>query len=124
MPQSLEWQVCAAKGLLPGQGSQEIKFGYQPSSLRPDGATGKPLGQCHGWVPEEPPAGDIYGFATDDIFYLEVRSSVGQRQELVVVPRSQARFSTTVARLPVLPYACVVALILLSCAGLSFQPDL
>ena len=69
---NLEWQVCAAKGLLPGQGSEAIKFGYQPSKLRPDGGLGKPLGQCHGWVPEEAPTGDIYGFATDDVFYLEV----------------------------------------------------
>lgn len=64
--------MCAAKGLLPGQDDQVIKFGYQPSSLRPDGETGKPLGQCHGWVPDQAPEGGIYGFATDDVFYLEV----------------------------------------------------
>jgi len=69
---NLEWQVCAAKGLLPGQSSRVIKFAYQPSRLRPDGKEGKPFGQCQGWVPDRPPTGGVYGFATDDIFYLEV----------------------------------------------------
>mgnify|MGYP003311313124 CR=1 FL=1 len=43
-----------------------------PSALDPSGATGKPLGQCKGWVPNNyRPPGGFYGYATDDIFYLE-----------------------------------------------------
>jgi hypothetical protein len=30
------------------------------------------LGQCTGWVPSNPPSGGYYGYATDDIFFLEV----------------------------------------------------
>lgn len=56
-----------------------IKFAYPPSKLRPDGRAGKALGQCQGWVPGKPPAGGLYGFATDDIFYLEVRASLSRR---------------------------------------------
>ena len=69
---NLEWQTCAAKGMLPGQGTPAIRFATAPSSLDPAGATGKPLGQCKGWVPSTPPTGGVYGFATDDIFFLEV----------------------------------------------------
>lgn len=29
------------------------------------------LGVCSGWVPSKKPEGGIYGYATDDIFYLE-----------------------------------------------------
>jgi len=69
---NLEWQTCAAKGMLPGQGTPAIRFATAPSSLDPAGATGKPLGQCKGWVPSTPPTGGVYGFATDDVFFLEV----------------------------------------------------
>jgi len=69
---NLEWQACAAKGELPGQLSPTIRFARAPKTLDPDGATGKPLGQCKGWVPPERPSTGVYGYATDDIFYLEV----------------------------------------------------
>ena len=69
---NLEWQVCAARGKLPYQGGRKIVFAVAPSSLDPSGATGKPLGQCKGWVPGRKPEGGFYGYATDDIFYLEV----------------------------------------------------
>jgi hypothetical protein len=69
-------QICAAKGLIPGQGNvseHHIVFSRAPSSLAPDGSTGKPLGQCGGWFdPRSRPRGGVWGFATDDIFYLEV----------------------------------------------------
>jgi len=68
---NLEWQVCAAKGWLPGQNSMTILFARAPSSLDPAGSTGKPLGEMKGWVPPQVPEGG-YGYATDDIFYLEV----------------------------------------------------
>jgi len=68
---NLEWQVCGARGLLAGQGGKKIIFARSPRSLAVDGSTGKPAGQCKGWVPKHPPHGG-YGYATDDIFYLEV----------------------------------------------------
>ena len=66
------WQVCAAQGKLPGQGGDTILFGRRPGSLDPEGGTGKPLGQCKGWVPSQKPKGGVYGYATDDVFYLEL----------------------------------------------------
>lgn len=69
---NLEWQVCAAQGRLPSQGGRTIVFAIAPGTLDPSGATGKPLGQCKGWVPGQRPAGGVYGYATDDIFYLEL----------------------------------------------------
>jgi hypothetical protein len=65
---NLEWQTCAAQGLLPGQGNAAIAFARAPKMLHPDGSTGKPLGQCRGWVPSRPPEDGIYGYATDDVF--------------------------------------------------------
>jgi len=69
---NLEWQVCAAQGKLPDQGSRTLIFAVAPNALDPSGATGKPLGACKGWVPPRVPEGGVYGYATDDIFYLEV----------------------------------------------------
>ena len=46
---NLEWQVCAAKGLLPGQGGRTIIFGKRPGDLDPSRKGGKPLGTCGGW---------------------------------------------------------------------------
>ena len=69
---NLEWQVCAAQGKLPYQGGRKMIFAVAPNALDPSGATGKPLGQCKGWVPDQRPAGGVYGYATDDIFYLEL----------------------------------------------------
>ena len=67
---NLEWMVCAARGLLNGQGNHNIIFARSPKSLDPD-SLDKPLGQCGGWVPDQRPEGGVYGYATDDIFYLE-----------------------------------------------------
>jgi len=69
---NLEWQVCAAQGKLPDQGTRKMIFAIAPSALDPSGGTGKPLAACKGWVPPRKPEGDVYGYATDDIFYLEV----------------------------------------------------
>ena len=69
---NLEWQVCAAIGQIPGQGGKTILFAKAPKELFPDEDNGKGLGQCEGWVPAQRPVGGIYGYATVDIFYLEV----------------------------------------------------
>lgn len=50
---NLEWQVCAAKGLLPGQNSPVMVFARAPKTLDPDPSGGKPLGMCGGWRPPE-----------------------------------------------------------------------
>ena len=73
MCRNLEWQVCAAKGALPSQAvNGAIMFGYEPRQLRPSHNSSRPLGQCRGWVPAWRPQGCAFGYATDDIFYLEV----------------------------------------------------
>ena len=70
---NLEWQSCAARGLLPGQKSKTLIFSRAPNDLDPSGKDGhKPLGQCRGWVPPQKPKGGVYGYATDDIYFLEV----------------------------------------------------
>jgi len=70
---NLEWQVCAAKGLLPGQGSRTIIFGKRPADLDPSRKGGKPLGTCGGWVPSYLRQEHCRNnYATDDIFFLEV----------------------------------------------------
>jgi len=70
---NLEWQVCAARGLLPGQQSSTLVFAHEPRALFPDGTVNdKPLGQCQGYAPYPPPTGGVYGYRTDDIFFLEV----------------------------------------------------
>ena len=61
--------MCAAKGLLPGQGGRTIKFARAPNRL--DLGLNNRLGVCSGWVPPHAPSGGIFGYATDDIFYLE-----------------------------------------------------
>ena len=43
---SLEWQVCAATGRLPGQGSSTIRFAYAPKRL-----PYARIGLCTGYVP-------------------------------------------------------------------------
>eukprot|EP00966_Prymnesium_polylepis_P321892 7378176-Prymnesium_polylepis.1 len=73
--------TCAAKGLLPGQGwggqvsraggSREIRFAFRPSDLDPYGQW-NPLGRCSGWRPPRARTNCADGYATDDIFYLEV----------------------------------------------------
>lgn len=71
---NLEWQVCAAKGLLPGQGgAPAVRFSTAPRDLELDGTrTQHPLGKCSGWHPTPAPIGGVYGYTNDDIFYLEV----------------------------------------------------
>lgn len=61
---NLEWQVCAARGLLPGQGNRNIRFAFRPGLLVPEY-----IGSCTGYHP----AGcGNEGYASYDIFYLEV----------------------------------------------------
>eukprot|EP00966_Prymnesium_polylepis_P331039 7386611-Prymnesium_polylepis.1 len=67
---NLEWQVCAARGMLPGQAGRTVRFSFPPGALDPAGE--RPLGQCRGWHPERVPETGRFGFANDDIFYLEV----------------------------------------------------
>jgi hypothetical protein len=70
---NLEWMTCAAYGWLPGQGNANIRFAHNPWWLFPDGRSGKPIDTCCGWVPHlDLPSSGAYGYATDDIFYLEV----------------------------------------------------
>jgi len=75
---NLEWQLCAAKGTLPGQAGEwvadgnlragrKIRFAYAPGSLEPFGAF-KPLGACEGYMPKG--CGN-QGYASSDIFYME-----------------------------------------------------
>lgn len=69
---NLEWQACAARGRLPGQRTAMMRFATSPVDLDPTGMeSGKPLGKCRGWLPPERPS-EGYGYATDDIFFLEV----------------------------------------------------
>jgi len=70
---NLEWQVCASRGLLPGQGGRVVRFARQPSDLSVHGEGGyKALGRCGGWRPPDVDGDCSEGFATDDIFFLEV----------------------------------------------------
>ena len=69
---TLEWQTCAAKGRIPGQLNRGILFAKAPNQLDPTGQRGKPLGKCSGWLPPKPPEGGLYGYTSDDIFFLEV----------------------------------------------------
>ena len=76
---NLEWQTCAAQGRLPGQGSAGIRFAKAPRTLDATGSSGKPLDGCCGWLPNSTLAPwstahrqHAYGFATDDVFFLEV----------------------------------------------------
>ena len=66
-----EWQVCAAKGLVPGQGGVGMRFSYAPKKLEVYGKA-KSLGDCRGWKPDYMPAGCPDGYAKDDVFYMEV----------------------------------------------------
>ena len=66
--QNFEWQVCAARGMLPGQGGRRIRFAFRPRDLDPVEGP-HPLGSCEGYHP----AGCYNkGYASSDIFYLEV----------------------------------------------------
>ena len=65
---NLEWQVCAAKGTLPGQWGSPITFAFAPGSLEPFSGP-HPIGSCSGYHPS-----GCYdqGYASSDIFFLEV----------------------------------------------------
>ena len=69
---NLEWQTCAAKGLIPGQKDRKIVFAIEPRGVTPDGSNGRKLGVCGGWTPAKTPIGGAFGYATEDIFYLEI----------------------------------------------------
>ena len=66
-----EWQICGAKGTLPGQGTRvpgAIKFAKAPKDL--DTERGPyPLGSCNSYHPRG--CGN-HGYASSDIFYMEV----------------------------------------------------
>ena len=48
-----------------------MRFSYPPGDLDVyDGGTGKSLGNCNGWMPDNVNCQN--GFATDDIYFLEV----------------------------------------------------
>jgi len=65
---NFEWQVCAAKGLLPNQDNGTINFATAPKDL--DLHAYPSFGCCHGWTDT---SCDLdTGFANDDIYYLEV----------------------------------------------------
>lgn len=66
---NLEWQVCAARGWLPSQRSPSIVFASAPGKVDVMGSTGQPaLHECTGYAP----FGCSAGYATDNIFFLEV----------------------------------------------------
>ena len=64
---NLEWQMCGAKGLLPGQRTATLIFAQAPNSLDAEGP--RPLGQCGGYSPQG--CGE-HAYSNDDIFFLEV----------------------------------------------------
>ena len=70
---NFEWQLCAAMGKLPGQGSTMIRFAVAPRGLQIDGPRG--LGSCGGYVPLGVENCPHRGYASSDIFFLEVRCS-------------------------------------------------
>jgi len=68
---NLEWQVCAARGKLPGQASPTIIFSHEPSQLDPRGQ--QPFGKCRGFREEGVgPCNNDQGYATVDIYFLEI----------------------------------------------------
>lgn len=73
MCRNLEWQVCAAKGMLPGQKGSSIQFSVAPKDMDTKGLSHS-LGTCGGSHPTLPPAGSngIFGYTNDDIYFLEV----------------------------------------------------
>jgi len=67
---NLEWQICAAQGLVPGQGDSGIVFAHAPNKLNYEGSR---LAHCKGYRPDNLPKDcSDGGFATDSIFFLEV----------------------------------------------------
>ena len=71
---NLEWQACAARGLLPGQGGSGIVFSVAPGSLllpkyEHSPSLRRTFGVCGGPLPNSCRA---CTYANDDIFFLEV----------------------------------------------------
>jgi len=64
---NLEWMTCAARGELPGQGDNTVRFASRPGFLEVQGGA-HPLGSCTGYHPMG--CWDM-GYASSDIFYLE-----------------------------------------------------
>ena len=68
---NLEWQTCAAMGLLPGQGTGRggdvLRFAKAPRNLEPFSGD-RPIGACFGYHPDG--CGDD-GYSSSDIFFLE-----------------------------------------------------
>lgn len=64
---NLEWQICAARGMLPGQQSPSVLFAQEPGSL--DVSGDRPLGHCGGYSPQ---GCGRQSYSNDDIYFLEV----------------------------------------------------
>ena len=67
---SLEWLVCAARGLLRGQKSRKIRFARDLRWIRLQGGPNPRFGVCSGWT--DVGCDTQTRFANDDIFFLEV----------------------------------------------------
>jgi len=74
MCRSLEWQVCAALGKLPGQNDdRKIRFVPAPKELDATMQSARPVGKCGGWHPDIPRAGaGAFAYTNDDIYFLQV----------------------------------------------------
>ena len=71
---NVEWQICAAKGLLSRkQSTRHIRFAFQPNDLFLGGSDESlTFGVCGGVHPENCDSDDEPGFGNDDVFFLEV----------------------------------------------------
>ena len=72
MRQNLEWQLCALRGQLPGQGAPEIAFATAPSELQLswwEHPKTHPTFPCNGNVC------DPGGFTVGDVFFAEVATA-------------------------------------------------
>ena len=65
---NFEWQLCAAKGQLPGQGSSTIRFAFAPRHLKATNGW-RSIGGCEGYAPAG--CGTTKGYASSDVFFLE-----------------------------------------------------
>ena len=64
-----EWQLCAARGELPGQSERTVIFSFAPKDLTTKGSGRNALGSCTSYAPMGCPDD---GYASQDIFYMEV----------------------------------------------------
>uniref|UniRef100_A0A7S2J1X1 Uncharacterized protein n=1 Tax=Haptolina brevifila TaxID=156173 RepID=A0A7S2J1X1_9EUKA len=69
---NFEWQMCAALGRLPGQTSADLIFAHTPNTLEAGEGGAMPFGRCGGYREWGEIRDCSDGFATNDIFYLEV----------------------------------------------------